>query len=273
MKHHVAGVLLVVVVGCTGSSHSEGSGNRTTCAPKLVELSRFYEAVAADNAAPGVTERVGLTVVDHLAAIGSGAPVDVSHANLLVVRATENRLVMGDDPSVVLLIEADVPWSHLEETLRDLRRDETAKISVAYKVRGALEGRKRPNIPGTDLDHLDLPHVGDMIAQTATAHCPAYAKQLAALQSGTTPVTDPGFLRGLAATLPTCDCEVRIGLLELMPWLVATSHVTTVPLAASAPTHDATQTWGDLVAAAKGPVPLALPELPPPPPPPPPRHH
>lgn len=266
--------MLVVVVGCHGSSHSEGSGNRTTCAPRLVELSHFYEAVAADNATPGIAERLerARVRIDHLPGIPSGAAADLSKADLLLVGVTENELVKGDGSSLVLVIDRDVPWSRIADTLHDLRRDDAKNVSVAYKVRGAFADRKRPNLPGTDLDHLDLAHVGDMIAQTTATHCPAYAKQLAALQSGTMPMSDPGLLRGLAATLPTCSCDVDMGLLELMPWLVATLQVTTVPLAASAPTHDATQTWGDLVAAAKGPVPLALPELPPPPPPPPPRH-
>lgn len=269
MKHSFAFVL--VVVGCRGSTHSAGV-NASACAPKLVELAKLYDAVAADNATPSISDRLesARVHVRHLPAIPSGAPADLSKADVLVVGPVENELVKGDGTSLVLAIDADTPWSRIADTLQQLTFEHATNVSVAYTTHGALAGRTPPKIPGAEPDHVDLVTLGEQIAKTTASHCPAYAKQLAALQTGTTPITDPGFMRGLAATLPTCDCGVDVGLLELEPWLVAKPLVTTVPLAASAPGHDATQTWGDLVAAAKGPVPLALT---PPPPPPPPRRH
>ena len=266
---------VLVVVGCRGSTHSEGV-NASACAPKLVELAKFYDAVAADSATPSLSDRLESAAhvhVRHLPAIPSGAPADLSKADVLVVGPFENELLKGDGTSLVLAIDADTPWSRIADTLHELTIEHATNVSVAYTTHGAFAGRTPPKIPGAEPDHVDLVELGEKLAKTTASHCPAYAKQLAALQTGTTPMTDPGFMRGLAATLPTCDCGVDMGLLELEPWLVAKPLVTTVPLAASAPGHDAAQTWGDLVSAAKGPVPLALPELPPPPPPPPPRRH
>ena len=271
MKHSFACVV-AVVVGCRGASHSGGAGKE--CGPKLRELAKFYEAVAADNAMPAFSERIETSTVRvrDLPSIGSGAPADVSQATLVVIGPDDTSHIPGDGSATVLFIDGATPWSRIADALHDLVRDDVKNISVAYKVHGAFANRTPPKIPGSDDNHIDLPTVGDAIAKTTASHCPAYAKQLAGLENGTVSISDPAFLRGLAATLPTCDCGVDLGLLEVMPWLVARPLVTTVPLAASAPSHDPKQTWAELVSAAKGPVPLALPELPPPPPPPPPPH-
>ena len=262
---------VVVVVGCHGSSQP-GAASQPTCSQKLGELQKFYEAVAADNAMPPFRERIESATVRlrELPSIGSGAAVDVSQATLVVVGPDDTSHLPGDGSATVLFIDAATPWGRIADTLHELAGGEVKNVSVAYKVKGAFAGRTTPKIPGDG--QIDLPTIGDAIAKTTASHCPAYAKQLASLENGTGSLSDPAFLRGLAATLPTCDCGVDLNLLEVMPWLVARPLVTTIPLAASAPPHDAAQTWGDLVAAAKGPVPLALPELPPPPPPPPPPH-
>jgi hypothetical protein len=269
VKHSFACVL--AVVGCHGSSRPKVD-TKPACAPQLAELVKFYEAVAADNARPGISERTGAATVRirELPSIGSGAPVDTSHASLLLVGPTDTALVLGDTGATVLVIDAATPWSRIEDALHKLTVDGAKDVAVAYRVPGAFAGRTPPKVPGAD--RIDLPSIGQAIAKTAADHCPAYATQLAGLQSGTTAISDPSLLRGLATALPTCDCNVDMNLLELMPWLVMRGSVTTVPLAASAPAHDPAQTWGELVAAAKGPVPLALPAPPPPPPPPPPPH-
>jgi len=263
---------VLVVVGCRGSSHSEAT-SKPACSQQLGELQKFYEAVAADNAIPAYRERVETSSVRlrELPSIGSGAPADVTQATLLVIGADDTSHIGGDGSATVLFIDASTPWSRITDTLRDLPRDDANNVSVAYQIKGAFAHRAPPKIPGSD-DRIDLPTLGDAIAKTTATHCPAYAKQLASLETGTSSMSDPAVLRGLAATLPTCDCGVDFNLLEVTPWLAARPLVTTVPLAASAPTHEPAQTWGELVAAAKGPVPLALPELPPPPPPPPPPH-
>ncbi|MBV8757563.1 MAG: hypothetical protein JO257_09820 [Deltaproteobacteria bacterium] len=268
MKHSFAIVLLAV--GCRSGSHpGEGSATRPACSPQLTELAKFYEAVAAENAVPSISARIETSRVRHVPELGSGAAVDTSHATLLLVDPSGSTLVTGDSGAVVLVIDAATPWSHVEDVLRTVAP--SASVSVAYRVKGAFADRKPPK--ALDTAQLDLPTIADSLAKTTATHCPAYAAQLAGLKTGTVAITDPAFLRGLAASLPSCDCDVDLALLEVMPWLTATMQVTTVPLAATAPAHDPGQTWGDLVAAAKGPVPLALPAAPPPPPPPPLPHH
>ena len=270
VKHSFA--LVVVALGCRGGSQS-AVATKAECSQQLGELQKFYEAVAADNAMPAFRERIETAPVHlrELPSIGSGAPVDVTQATLLVVGPDDTSHIGGEGSATVLFIDAATPWSRIADTLQGLVRDDVKNVSVAYTVKGAFARRTPPKLAGSD-GQIDLPTIGDAIAKTTAGHCPAYAKQLATTETGNIAISDPAFLRGLAAMLPTCDCDVDLHLLEVMPWLVARPLVTTVPLAASAPSHEPAQTWGDLVAAAKGPVPLALPELPPPPPPPPPPH-
>jgi hypothetical protein len=296
-------LLLALLVACHGSGPApptgSASGSAPSCAAKLDQLATFYEAVAADNAK--VRPRPGLRQAELEAGVEAlpeapGAPADLSDDDLLLVGPTAVELVSisgearrldgggmldhvdsstSGARTLVLEIDESMPWQRVEDVRAVLGKTDRPypTVAVAYRTQGARAGRTPPQLPGAGSDRVDLPMLGDAIAKTAAAHCPDYAKQLAALQSGGT-LNDPYLLRSLARTISHCDCGVDPALLEAMPWLAATPLVTTVPFTTTAPPlHGAdSATWGDLVRDAKGPVPMAMPpSLPPPPPPPPPR--
>ena len=196
----------------------------------------------------------------------------------LVTAEGDTRPVHGEffpdapDESRLLVLEIDerVPWQRVEQMRQRLSSGTPyASIAVAYRTKGAFAGRTMPKVP----EPIDIPAIGSALAKTTATHCPDYAKQLAALQSGGM-IGDPALLRALAATISHCDCGVDTTLLEALPWLVAGPVITIVPFASEAPAlHGAdSATWGDLVRDAKGPVPMMLPPPPAPPPPPPPPH-
>jgi hypothetical protein len=277
----------VLLVGVLAACHRSGK----TCTAKLDELARFYEAVAADNAS--ATPRAGLRPA--AAAVGvdklpeaTGEPADLSKADVLLVGPTDSALVTAEGEArplhgeeffplapdakrqLVLEIDERVPWPRVEHVRQRLSAGMPyGSVAVAYRTKGALAGRAKPKVP----EPIDIPAIGVALAKTAAVHCPDYAKQLAALQSGGE-VGDPALLRALAATISHCDCGVDTSLIEALPWLVAEPLVTVVPFASTAPPlHGAdSATWGDLVRDAKGPVPMMLPPPPAPPPPPPPPH-
>jgi hypothetical protein len=295
-------VLLGALVGCHGGSPASTAGSAggsgTTCAAKLDELARFYDAVAADNATATPRAPLGQAAiaagVDALPE-ATGQPVDLRNADVLLVGPAAivlvpiagdvRRLDTGgtlehvdappDHRALVIEIDGRVPWQRVEEVREMLGKTDRPypSIGVAYSVKGARAGRVVPQVPGSEPGHIDIAKVGDALAKTVAAHCPDYAKQLAAFQNAES-VSDPVRVRMLGATISHCDCGVDTALVELLPWLVAQPLVTVVPLASTGPAlHGADgATWGDLVRDAKGPVPMAMPApLPPPPPPPPPR--
>jgi hypothetical protein len=283
----------VLLAACHGKAPPATTGSATSCAGKLDELARFYEAVAADNET--VKPHAGLdnaTIEADMRTLpaATGAPADLSQADVLLVGTLDAVLVSSageivprvnhleaPDASRALVLEIDerVPWQRVEEVRQILGRTDNRyhAVAVAYRTQHALAGRAPPHPPGAGSGGIDIPTIGNALAKTTAEHCPAYAKQLAALQTGGG-VSDPALLRALARTISQCDCAVDFDLLETMPWLVAAPLVTAVPLADSAPPlHGAdSATWGDLVREAKGPVPMAMPAPLPPPPPPPPRH-
>jgi PAS domain-containing protein len=278
-------VLLVgVLVACRGSE----SGS---CAAKLDELARFYDAVAADNATvvqrPALQQAAVETDVRHVPA-ATGAAVDLRNADVLFVGPAAVELVgisgeirriegtstldgVPDHRPLVIEIDERVPWQRVEEVRQLLGKTDRPypSVGVAYRVDGARSGRAMPPL---GRDH-DIPAIGVALAKTTAAHCHDYASQLAAFGSGGI-VSDPVRLRMLGATISHCDCGADTALIEVMPWLVAEPLVTVVPLASEGPAlHGADgATWGDLVRIAKGPVAMAMPASLPPPPPPPPPH-
>jgi hypothetical protein len=285
----LAGVVLVL-----GACH--GSKSQSSCTAKLADLATFYDAVAADNARPQPPSALRMAEMEagfEKLPLAAGAPADLSKADVLVVgkigielvsaSGERGRLVTDDvwgleSPDeareLVLYIDEGVPWQKVEKVREDLKTGTGyASIGVAYRSDGARAGRTPPKLPGADEHQLNIVAIGDALAKTTAAHCPEYAKQLAALQTSGH-LDDPELLRSLGRTIPHCDCGVDLALLEAFPWLVARPGVTVVPVASSAPPlHGAdSATWGDLVRDAKGPVPMPPPPPLPPPPPPPPPH-
>jgi hypothetical protein len=285
----LAGVVLVL-----GACH--GGKSQSSCTAKLADLATFYDAVAADNARPEPPSALRMAEMEagfEELPLAAGAAADLSKADVLVVgtigielisaSGERGHLVTGDmwgvelpDPAsqLVLFIDERVPWQKVEDVRQHLKTATGyASIGVAYRSKGALAGRTPPKLPGADDSHLDIVTIGTALAKTTAAHCPEYAKQLAALQTSGH-LDDSELLRSLGRTIPHCDCDVDLALLEAFPWLVARPAVTVVPVSSSAPPlHGAdSATWGDLVRDAKGPVPMPPPPpLPPRPPPPPPR--
>ena len=194
----LAGVVLVL-----GACH--GSKSQSSCTAKLADLAKFYDAVAADNArpAPPALHEAGIEAGFDKLPLATGAPADLSKADVLVVgkigielvsaSGERGRLVTDDvwgleSPDeareLVLYIDEGVPWQKVEKVREDLKTGTGyASIGVAYRSDGARAGRTPPKVPGADDNHVDIVAIGNALAKTTAAHCPDYAKQLAALQT------------------------------------------------------------------------------------------
>lgn len=283
--------LCALIVALASASASCRHERRDACRARLTELTRFYQAVAAEQAAS--PSRTAVQVALDQAGGGElvavhGAPADTSKSDVLVIGRERMFLVPVEGPpsglglgdsldaitpdgtatSLVIEVGGAIPARTVTQVLRRLAPPEDGgykTIALAYRVEGgAFAGKVRPQIEGFRPGDINLGKAGATIARDASEHCPALAAKLAQ----PTARSLPDLLTEFAPGLESCDCSVDVAPLEALAWMVREPVVTVVPLVATAPPlpDDAT-TWAELVHDHGGnPPAVALPPAPPTPP-------